>query len=165
MPFPLDLVTIDQRKSEVEKKKYEVFDEVLSDLIATRIMVEACVYDYETKKVVSNIVKANLEKKLNPTLIEIVFSSNELHFHDCARPPKPWQVAVRNHDMIEKNLRDLVKFAYANDIGKDVVRKKVVGCTNAVLLYVNSVNFIQYLCGSDARNYIKGHFLKTRKKK
>lgn len=154
MAFPMAGTSITIRLPAVTARKEATLDQLLPPLIALRIVVEAGIHDPNKKQAVCDAVHPIIVRDINPKILEVIFSEDPTYFH-TSPPPKNWQKALKNVDGIESSVRSLIRFAYDDDIGEDVVRKKVTGCVNVILTTVNTARFFDELRASPAGEHIK----------
>ena len=130
-------------KAVLDRKRGSL-DAFIAEFVSARSIVE----DFWTDPVAIDEIKQNAlaaaEALVNPAVIEVIFSDDPLLHHDLSTHKK-YQSLLTTHNKMEKALRDLILFAYEGDIGKEDVRRKIIGCTNIILDRVNDRDFYDSL--------------------
>lgn len=150
MSFPLGPEYIQRVRPIIAEKKNQTFDNELCHIIKRRAIVHYSIRTPEEYERVTTVLSKIVRAEVNDAILTVIFSDNPLLFHDTS-VPKQRQILYKIEDNIRKTIRNLIEEAYEeayngeDQIDRDVVRKKVTGCLNAIAVIINNKNFFKTL--------------------
>ena len=146
MSFPLGPEHIQRVRPLIAEKKNQTFDNELCHIIKRRAIVHYGMRTPEEYERVATVLSKIVRAEVNDAILTVIFSDNPLLFHETTIQ-KQHQIFYKIEDNIRKIIRGLIEEAYEgeDEIDRTIVRKKITGCLNAIVVIVNSKNFIKTL--------------------
>ncbi len=139
---PIPEQDIGQIKAKAAAHKIKLFDPILAECIAKRIIIKEFYYDEKKMQRSTKNILRLLVKEVNPKILDIIFSEDPLESH-MLKIPRNQQQVFRIHNDVSFAIKNVIRQAYrGRKIHNRYVRQKTVGCLIHILNTVNNDRYI-----------------------